>query len=369
MNTSPDGAQPPRRSRKWPLIAGAALVVVGLGAGLVYLDPFSPDPAAEPRAAEEEPQAPAYAGDYLIGHTALVDYHGEWITTAAELGELWSEEIPGTAFEVDTVQQAPKDFSALLGEVQGARDTPYRIDALVAWNLVYHSALDGFGEFEDEPVEGIEDVRILGNIRPKAAVHFVVPADSGIHTIEDLAGRSIGLGYGSLPADTESAGRSVLEAAGLADRVTVVDPGHSDSLGYGLFQERRADAFLIVDELGAGEVANIDSLGHEARVLDLGDELAEKAAEDLPTDTPVTVAAGTYPGQDEELTLVTSWDTLYASPELDEELAYRLVEVMYEGLGEATYDDHVRVENALAGIDPDTLHPGARRYYEEQGLL
>ncbi|MFF1673498.1 hypothetical protein ACFVWN_27525 [Nocardiopsis flavescens] len=46
-----------------------------------------------------------------------------------------------------------------------------------------------------------------------------------------------------------------------------------------------------------------------------------------------------------------------------------VVEGMYAGLGEATYGEWVRAENAPATVDPDALHPGARRYQQEQGLL
>lgn len=95
---------------------------------------------------------------------------------------------------------------------------------------------------------------------------------------------------------------------------------------------------------------------------------AEEVAGEVSFYSPVAVDARTCLGQ-EEITLVSTWDTLYAPPGLDGELARLPVETMYAGPAEAAHGEWVRVENALVGIDPDTLHPGVRGYYEEQGLL
>ncbi|MFY7067340.1 TAXI family TRAP transporter solute-binding subunit [Nocardiopsis changdeensis] len=344
-------------------------MAVGLGAGLVYLDPFSPDPAAE-RAASEEPEAPAYAGDHVLGYAwSEAWYNGDAQGVADDLAELWSEQIPQVAFETDTARDPAHDFAGLLGGVEGVRqDGPYRTDVLMSSNVFHHGVLHGTDAPGGEPVEGVEEVRVLGNVRPSGALHFVVPADSGIRTLDDLAGRTVAIGEGAHPEDLESAAGLVLETAGLADRVAFVDD-RDTPLGRGLFEEDVADAYAIMDALPAGEVDTIDSLGYEVRVLDIGAGTAEEVAGEVSFYSPVAVDARTYLGQEEEITLVSTWDTLYAPPGLDGELARLLVETMYAGLAEATHGEWVRVENALVGIDPDTLHPGVRGYYEEQGLL
>ncbi|CAL9420094.1 hypothetical protein SUDANB121_01851 [Nocardiopsis dassonvillei] len=342
-------------------------MTVGLGAGLVYLDPFSRDPAAEPPVVAET-EAPAYAGGYVLGYVQPQDHHyGDPRGISGKLAELWSEEIAQATFEVDAARDPAVDFAALLGDVEGVRpDQPYRVHVLMSSNVLHRSAVTGTPEAG--PVEGIENVRSLGNVRPSGALHFVVPSDSDIRTLDDLSGRTVALGDGAHPEDTGFAGTLVLEAVGLAGRVAFVED-RDTPLGRGLFEENVADAYLVMDDLPAGEVDTIDSLGYEVRVLDLGREVAEKAADGVSFYSPVTIDAQTYIGQDEELTLVGAWDTLYASPGLDGELAHLLVKTMYEGLAEAAHGEWVRVENALAGIDPDTPHAGARRYHEEQGLL
>jgi TRAP-type uncharacterized transport system substrate-binding protein len=52
-------------------------------------------------------------------------------------------------------------------------------------------------------------------------------------------------------------------------------------------------------------------------------------------------------------------------------MAYDLVRVMYENAGDIGHDvgSQVQLDTALDGLGSMELHPGARRYYEEQGVL
>jgi len=60
--------------------------------------------------------------------------------------------------------------------------------------------------------------------------------------------------------------------------------------------------------------------------------------------------------------------------DLDEEYVYNLTKVFWDNIAEFENQipdraKYFTLETALDGIDPDTLHPGAKKYYEEVGEL
>ena len=86
---------------------------------------------------------------------------------------------------------------------------------------------------------------------------------------------------------------------------------------------------------------------------------------------PYAIAAGTYPGQSEEVSTIAQPNFLAVNASVDEEHVYLLTKTMYENLPflQAIHPatKAMVVENAMAGL-PAPLHPGAARYYKEIGL-
>ncbi len=86
---------------------------------------------------------------------------------------------------------------------------------------------------------------------------------------------------------------------------------------------------------------------------------------------PYTIAAGTYPGQDKDISTIAQPNFLAVNADVDEEHVYLLTKTMYENLGflQAIHPatKAMVVEKAMAGL-PAPLHPGAMKYYKEVGL-
>ncbi len=86
---------------------------------------------------------------------------------------------------------------------------------------------------------------------------------------------------------------------------------------------------------------------------------------------PYTIAAGTYPGQDKDVSTIAQPNFLAVNSSVDEEHVYLLTKTMYENLPflQAIHPATkvMDVQSAMAGL-PVPLHPGAQRYYEEVGL-
>jgi len=87
--------------------------------------------------------------------------------------------------------------------------------------------------------------------------------------------------------------------------------------------------------------------------------------------TPYTIAAGTYPGQDQDITTIAQPNFLAVNADVDENHVYMLTKTIYENLPflQAIHPatKAMNIDAAMAGL-PVPLHPGAARYYEEVGL-
>ena len=89
---------------------------------------------------------------------------------------------------------------------------------------------------------------------------------------------------------------------------------------------------------------------------------------------PMTVPAGSYPGQSAPIASVGSWSFVMARPTLDDALAYRLARALH--LGEAALGarlaqarETTAANTVAAAPRVELIHPGAQRYLREIGLL
>ena len=106
-------------------------------------------------------------------------------------------------------------------------------------------------------------------------------------------------------------------------------------------------------------------------MLNVTDEQAAKMDGGRSLWTKRVIKAGTYPGQDKDVTTIAQPNFLAVNASVDEEHVYLLTKSIYENLGflqaihKAT--KAMNTDAAMAGL-PVPLHPGAARYYKEIGL-
>jgi TRAP transporter TAXI family solute receptor len=89
---------------------------------------------------------------------------------------------------------------------------------------------------------------------------------------------------------------------------------------------------------------------------------------------PLTLPAGSYPGQDAAVNTVGSWAFVLARPTLSDDVAYRMARALHKG--EAAIGKRLAqarestVANTLAAAPRvELIHPGTQRYLREIGLL
>ena len=212
--------------------------------------------------------------------------------------------------------------------------------------------------FEGKGGERFDAVRALFPI-PSLTMHFVASAESGVESLEDLAGKTLLLGKGSFGA-TE--GEKYVGLFGLEGEVEIADAELSNAVA--ALKNGQIDAFVTAGSWPAPNVVEA-AASTDVVVLSLTDEQVAETGR-----TRLEIPAGTYAGQDEPVVTTSLPVVAYATTDMDDDTAYALVKTYWENkvlLGEeSAWWNGVGTE-LLANVDTE-LHPGAVRYYEEAGV-
>jgi uncharacterized protein len=235
------------------------------------------------------------------------------------------------------------------------------VDLILAVNGVADTADAGTGEFDGTPLDFVTIANIYGEV-----TQIVATADSGITEIADLAGARVALGPPG--SGTEVIARTILEAQG-------IDPDNditafNDTFGEAAdgLRDGRLDAAFAILALPAGSIEEV-ATSVDITIVSIPQDLLDTLIADDPTLSALTIEAGTYSGQAEDAVTVTNWATLYATLDLDEDLAYELTRVLFEETesiaNAVAVGSQIQLATALDGNTID-VHPGAQRYYDEQ---
>lgn len=111
--------------------------------------------------------------------------------------------------------------------------------------------------------------------------------------------------------------------------------------------------------------------GDGVKMLDFTDEELVAADGGRELWTRYVIPAGTYPGQAEDINTIAQPNFLATHADLPEENVYQITKTIYENLPflQAIHPatKAMSLEAAIAGL-PVPLHPGAARFYQEQGI-
>ena len=115
------------------------------------------------------------------------------------------------------------------------------------------------------------------------------------------------------------------------------------------------------------------SMGNDKiKVLNFTNSDLAKITKNYPVWTPFTIKAGTYPGQVKDINTIAQPNLLVVTKDTPNETVYLLTKTIYENLPflnsvhKAT--KAMALNKAIAGL-PMPLHPGAAKFYKEQGIV
>ncbi|SDZ02353.1 hypothetical protein SAMN05421736_105120 [Evansella caseinilytica] len=223
-------------------------------------------------------------------------------------------------------------------------------------------ALNGEGEFSD----AIDNFGFMGHIYPEV-MQIVTQENSDIQSIEDLAGKNVNIGPPG--SGTQAAAKLILAAYGLEDGdYTPFEEGFGDAAGR--IQDGNLDASFGLLGLPASGIEEL-AVQRELRLLPITSE-ALSYIEENSGYAAITIPSDTYDFLEEDIQAITAYAVLVASTDkIDEDLGYAMTKALFENSSQITHSQgaHLTKENALLGSDNIPLHPGAEKYFKEEGLL
>ena len=234
----------------------------------------------------------------------------------------------------------------------------------IAQNDVMNYAFHGISIWSER--EPVTTIATLMSLYPET-VQIIVLADSGIYSVADLAGKRVSIG--DIGSGVEANAVQVLAAYGLGrDDITQINLGFGASAD--AMRDFNLDAFFVTAATPNTAVLEL-STARDLRLL----SLSERAIQDLMRDYPFYVRVSVdesdgYPWMTEPINTVAVQATLIASTDLDEQIAYDIVRALIEGQADIGHarGAYITLYNAVQSISVD-FHPGARRFFEEMGVL
>lgn len=222
-------------------------------------------------------------------------------------------------------------------------------------------AYQGTNLFEDA---AYEDFSIVADLYQEQVQ--IVTCDPNIKTVADLAGKTVSVGAAGSGVYFNAI--DVLAAYDLTlDDIDAKYQSFADSADS--LKDNKIDAAFIV--AGAPTTAITDlSTTKTAYLVSMDDEHVAKLLDASPYYAKAVISADTY-GLESDVTTVSVGAVIIANNSVSEDAIYGLTKSIFEG-AENNADAHAKYKELVledaAAIATVPYHPGAAKYYAEQGI-
>lgn len=200
-------------------------------------------------------------------------------------------------------------------------------------------------------------------------IQMVVTKKSGVNTWQDLKGKKVSIGQAG--SGSEVLTKEMLDGiSGIS-----IEDIKQEFLGFEQSADAMRDGRIDAAQLSGGiplpSVLDLHSSNIGVKLLPMTQEDRDGVTSKYPNWSDFTIPANTYPGQTDPCDTVALFTQLVVRADLDEELIYSITKTLFENLDEI-YNSYealrgMTLNDATKGLIAP-LHPGALRYFEEQGL-
>jgi uncharacterized protein len=280
---------------------------------------------------------------------------GIYYPLGVALSKIYGEGIEGSKAQVQSTKASVENLNLLQ---QGRGEVAFTLgDALsLAWAGNEEAGFKG----------KLDKLRGLSALYPNY-IQIVASKDSGIQSIADLKGKR--LSVGAPKSGTELNARAVLAAAGMSYE----DLGKVEYLPFGesveLIKNRQLDATLQSVGLGAASIRDL-ATSVPITIVPIPEDVIAKIGD--PAYIARTIPAGTYQGQDQDVSTAAVINFLVTHSDVSDETAYQMTKLLHESKDQLVAAHAAAKEinpaKAIEGM-PVPLHPGAERYYKETGII
>ena len=195
----------------------------------------------------------------------------------------------------------------------------------------------------------------------------LITMDPTIQSVADLKGKSVSIGAPGSGVYFNA--MDILAAAGLSE-----DDINPQYLSFGDstdgLKDGKIDAAFIVAGAPTAAITELCTT-NDAYLVPIDGDIAANLMASNSFYTAYTIPAGTYKGQDADVTTVTVKATLIVSANADEEAVYNLTKAIFDNTAAIAKENgkgaELSIENATSGMTAP-FHPGAAKYFAEQGV-
>lgn len=232
--------------------------------------------------------------------------------------------------------------------------------------MQYGMAVDGTGMSEGNQYGNLRLVATLMQFRNGV----IVARNSGIDTLADLKGKRVPSGYASSPL-FEVFKNAFLASAGVgADEVTQV-PVVGLRQSWDAFKEGKVD--MTIAAAGAGPIKGMEAaIDGGIKFIPVIDN--ETAREALPRTRFTTIEPAKPLVGILEPTLLNVYEyVIFANASVGDDVAYQVAKAIYENNDALQASSPLwktyKPENIASSFEGLSYHPGAAKFYKEQGLM
>ena len=252
----------------------------------------------------------------------------------------------GSVFNINAVNRGLLDF----GVAQSDRN----------WQ-----AANGAADWDGAPVESL---RSVFSVHPETVL-LVTRDDAGIASVDDLKGHAVNIGNPG--SGQRGNAEDVLRIYGIDMNSDIDAQGLQQSEASRALIDKKIDAFFYTVGNPAAAIEE-PANSTDIEVVSINSDAIRDFISDKPYYVMATLPAGTYKGMDEPAETYAVKATVVASDMLGEDVVYEVVKIVFENLDELKASHaafaNLTPEEMLQGLSAP-MHPGAVKYYTEQGWM
>jgi len=299
-------------------------------------------------------EKPSTPGQQIFINIGTGGTAGTYFPLGGAFAEIWNKDISG-------VNATATSTGASVANVNLLKEG--NVEVVIIQNDIASYAETGTVLFDGN---AFPDIRGLCTLYSEPLQ--LVTTDKNIKSVADLKGKRVAVG--AIGSGVEANARQIIAAAKL-DFEKDIDPKFLSfaEASTGLKDKQLDAAFLVA---GVPTAAIVDlSTQNEVFVVPIDGDVAKSLMTDYPFYTEFIIPAGTYKGQTADVQSLSVRAMLAVTSKLDESLAYNMVKSIYENSERVTaahkVGKDITKDTALDGIGI-TVHPGAQKYFNEQGI-
>jgi hypothetical protein len=281
---------------------------------------------------------------------------GTYYPLGGAIAKIFNENVEGVTANAQSTGASVENINLLS---QGEAEVGF------VQNDVTYYAWTGTETFQDK--DKVTNIRGMAMLYPEV-IQIIATKDSGINSVEDLRGKKVAVGAPG--SGTEVNARQILAEYG----ITYDDLGKADYLSFNeasdQLKNEQIDAAFVTAAIPTSAVTEVTQTA-DIVLVSLDKDKLESLKEKYPFYTEVTIPKDSYKNQTEDVVAAAVMAMLIVPEDLDEDLVYNMTKSIFENR-QVIIDTHdkgndIKLETALEGM-PIDLHPGAEKYYVEQGI-